>query len=142
MAAHQNSTYYCASSNLTTHPESSVVCVSFQPAAATSEEPQPVSSAQIFGQSWTQPRSQGFSLMNWVAFPNSKGKSPGNEVVLDKRVRGGTASFAKRKLFRAPQRMFCQVYLFLVQRMARMSYLLLAILHGACILNNKYVGKE
>ena len=30
----------------------------------------------------------------------------------------------------------------MVQRMARMSYILLAILHGACILNNRYVGKE
>ena len=29
-----------------------------------------------------QPRSQGFSLLNWVGRPNSKGKSPGNEVDL------------------------------------------------------------
>ena len=28
-----------------------------------------------------QPRSQGFSLLNWVGGNNSKGKSPGNEVV-------------------------------------------------------------
>ena len=27
----------------------------------------------------SQPRSQGFSVLNWVG-PNSKGKSPGNEV--------------------------------------------------------------
>ena len=47
------STYYFASSNLTSQPECSAVCASFQPADATSEEPQPVSSAQIFGQSWT-----------------------------------------------------------------------------------------
>ena len=48
MAAYQNSTCYFASSNLTTQPECSAVCASFQPAAATSEEPQAVSSAQIF----------------------------------------------------------------------------------------------
>ena len=113
MAAYQNSTYYFASSNLMTQPECSAVCAPFQPAAATSEEPQHVSSAQIFGQSWTNDR-----------------------------VRGWTASFAKRELFRAPQRMFYQLELTVVQRLARMSYILLAILHGACILNNRYVGKE
>ena len=33
---------------------------------------------------YRQPRSQGFSLLNWVGGkrPNSKGKSPGNEVDL------------------------------------------------------------
>ena len=59
MAAYQNITYYYASSNLTTQPECSAVCASFQPAAATSEEPQPVSSAQIYGQSWTNKQVRG-----------------------------------------------------------------------------------
>ena len=29
-----------------------------------------------------QPRSQGFSFLNWVGGPNSKRKSPGNEVAM------------------------------------------------------------
>ena len=81
MAAYQNSTYYFVSSNLTTQPEcSTVLGASFQPTAATSEEPQPV-------------RQRRFSA------------SPGQTSASS----GGTTSFAKRELFRAPRRMFYQV---------------------------------
>ena len=79
--AYQNSTYCFAIRNLTTQPEYSAVRASLQPAAASS----------IFRGAATRIVSSDF------------------RSALEKRVRGGTTSFAKRELFRATQRMFYQV---------------------------------